>query len=62
MRFPGRRKCWHDLQYPGVGAIKKGAEPPEMRKKKNTCGNFRGPLFVCKFPRAVIFPHFLVLT
>ena len=34
MRFPGRRKCWHDLQYPGVGAIKKGAEPPEVIKKK----------------------------
>ena len=34
--------------------IKKGVELPEMIKK-NTCGIFRGPLFVYKFLRVVIF-------
>ena len=58
--FLGGEKCCYDLQYPGVGVIKKGVQLPEIIKK-NTCGNFRGSLFVGKFQRALIFPHFLVL-
>ena len=51
MRFPGGREvlAWF--------AISRST----FFHKKNPCGNFRGSLFVGKFPRAVIFPHFLVL-